>query len=465
MTSSTYRARRAHRAQRILTATVAAFAAAAALTFSIGARGAASADEAQQLKSTLTPLGAERAGSKDGVIPAWTGAEVKGGDLQGGRRSDPFASEKPLYTITAQNMAQYVDKLTDGQQALLKKYPDYRIDVYSTHRTGIGPQWVYDATFKNATNAKLEAGNLKVTGAYGGIPFPIPKSGDEAIWNHLLRWAPAGEVEDYNHYAITADGSRVLLASGKLYEQRPYYVKGGADKFDGYYWKGYQVNLAPALRAGEATVGWAAIDRADSVDPAWTYLPGQRRVRKLPVAAYDTPVPATSGFSTFDELNVFLGAPDRYEWKIIGKKELIVPYNVNRALQYKDDQVLGKHFINPDAVRWEVHRVWVVDAQLKPGKRHQIPHKRFYLDEDTWTAVLADGWDANGQLWKSYWQWLVTMSDAPGALATSFGSYDLTTGAYLAETLLGSSRAQYVIPAQGLSNDMFTAEAMAAAGQ
>lgn len=454
-----------NRPSRVLSAAAAMISAAALLAFSLAADGAVTAEEAQQLKSTLTPLGAEKAGSKDGLVPAWTGAEVKGGEFSEGKRSAPFVSEKPLYSVTAQNMAQYADKLTDGQQALLKKYPDYRIDVYPSHRTGIAPQWVYDATFKNATTAKLEAGNMKVTGAYGGIPFPIPKSGDEAIWNHLLRWAPESDVLDCTDYAVTADGSRVLLASGKVYEQRPYFVKGGADKFDGYYWKVYQVNSGPAIRAGEATVGWNSVDRADRVDPAWTYLPGQRRVRKLPVAAYDTPVPATSGFSTFDELNLFLGAPDRYEWKIIGKKEMIVPYNVNRALQVKDDQLLGKQFINPDAVRWEVHRVWVVDAQLRPGKRHQIPHKRFYLDEDTWTAVLSDGWDANGQLWKSYWQWLMTVPDAPGALPTSFGSYDLVSGGYLAENLMGSTRVQYAIPTKGLDSDMFTADAMAAAGQ
>lgn len=446
-------------------AAIALLASTFAATYSLSAHAAVSTAEAEKLKSTLTPMGAEKAGSKDGAIPTWTGAEIKGGQAVDGKRSDPFANEKPLYSITALNMAQYADKLTDGQQALLKKYADYRIYVYPTHRTGIAPQWVYDATFKNATSAKLEASNLKVENAYGGVPFPIPKSGDEAIWNHLLRYAPPADVIAYSHYAMTSDGGRVLLSSGKVYELRPYYIKGGAEKFDGYFWKIYQVNSAPALRAGEAMVGWNAIDRADRVDPVWTYLPGQRRVRKVPLAAYDTPVPATSGFSTFDEINLFGGAPDRYEWKLLGKKEMIVPYNTNRALQVKDEQLLGKNFINPDAVRWEVHRVWVLDAQLKSGKRHQIPHKRIYLDEDTWTGVLADGWDANGQLWKSYWQWLMTMSDAPGALPTTFGSYDLLKGGYLAQNVLGSNKAQYTIPAKAFDDGMFSAEAMAAAGQ
>lgn len=446
-----------------------AFASAATIVAMIGISGhtyaAVTAQEAAALKSTLTPLGAERAGNKDGTIPAWTGTEVKGGEAVNGRRSDPFANEKPLYSITAKNVDQYADKLNDGQKALFKKYPDYRIDVYPTHRTGIAPQWVYDQTFANATSAKLEAGNMKVVGAYGGIPFPIPKSGDEVLWNHLLRYAPAADYMDGNDWAITSDSNRVLLASSKVYERRPYYEKDGKDKFDGYYWKVYQVDTAPAIKSGEATVGWNAIDRADSIDPAWTYLPGQRRVRKLPVAAYDTPVPATSGFSTFDELNLFLGAPDRYDWKLLGKKEMIVPYNENRTLQVKDDELLGKHFINPDHVRWELHRVWVVDATLKAGKRHQIPHKRFYFDEDTWTAVLADGWDANGQLVKAYWQWLFVVPEGPGAFPISFGDYDMLTGAYLAVNITGARAGQYTLPAGGLSDDMFTADAMSAAGQ
>ncbi|WP_321812251.1 MULTISPECIES: DUF1329 domain-containing protein [unclassified Burkholderia] len=450
---------------RFIVVTALSVSAASMLTLNMGAYAAVGAEEAGKLKATLTPMGAEREGSKDGAIPAWTGEIIKGGDTSGGKRSDPFANEKPLYSITPQTMAQYSDKLTDGQQALLKKYPDYRIDVYPTHRTGVAPQWVYDATFRNATSAKLEAGNLKVAGAYGGIPFPIPKSGDEAIWNHLLRWSPGGDVSGVSHYQVTADGGKVLLSSGKLYEQRPYYVKDGADKFEGYYYKVYAVTSSPALHAGEANVGWSEIDRSGTLDPAWTYLPGQRRVRKLPVAAYDTPMPASSGLTTFDELNVFSGPTDRYEWKIVGKKEMIVPYNVNRALKVSDEKLVGKRFIDPDAVRWEVHRVWVIDAQLKAGKRHQVPHKRFYLDEDTWTVVLADGWDAKGQLWRTYWQWLIAMPDAPGAIPTTFGQYDLLGSTYIIENALGSARPQYEIPPQGLHGDMFTADAMAAAGQ
>ena len=121
------------------------------------AHAAVTADEAAKLKTELTPLGGERAGNKDGTIPAWTGGYTTPipGDKPGGRRGDPFKGEKPLFSITARNLGQYEEKLSDGQKALLKKDPEYRIDVYKTHRTAVAPQAVYDNTFRNATRAKL----------------------------------------------------------------------------------------------------------------------------------------------------------------------------------------------------------------------------------------------------------------------------------------------------------------------
>ena len=118
---------------------------------------AVSADEVAKLKTDLTPFGAEKAGNKDGSIPAWAGGYTTpiAGDKVGGRRGDPFSGEKPLFSITAKNADQYADKLTDGVKAMLKKYPDsYRLDVYKTQRTAAAPQWVYDNTAKNAVRAQ-----------------------------------------------------------------------------------------------------------------------------------------------------------------------------------------------------------------------------------------------------------------------------------------------------------------------
>ena len=428
------------------------------------AMAAVSAEEAAKLKTDLTPLGGEKAGNKDGSIPAWSGGYTThiAGDKPGGRRGDPFKDEKPLFSITAANMAQYADRLSDGQQALLKKYPDYRIDVYKTHRTAAAPQWVYDNTLKNATRAKLN-GDV-ASGAYGGIPFPIPKSGTEVMWNHLLRWRGTSWQFNIDSYQITSDGRAVLTVDGQGDQQMPYYLEGGsAEKFaeSGAYWLVRLVNAGPPIRAGEAIVGRENVDPAKS--QGWVYLTGQRRVRKLPNPCCDTPTPAAAGVMSFDEIEVFTGRLERYDFKLAGKKEMIVPYNGNKLLQPKTDvEALGKHGLNPDHVRWELHRVWVVDAQLRAGQRHQAPKSRYYCDEDTWTCVLADRWDANGQLWKTLWAQTFVAPDLPGLVVGAFGFNDLLSGTGFVSNLYNAKSAQYpLVPPY--PDSTFTPDAMSAA--
>ena len=105
----------------------------------------------------------------------------------------------------------HVDKLSDGQQAMLKKYPSYKIDVYPTRRTAAAPQWVYDNTFKNATRAKTTSNGDSLEGAHGGIPFPIAKTGKEAMWNHLLRWG--GEAALYEPSTWIVSGLMTVIGA------------------------------------------------------------------------------------------------------------------------------------------------------------------------------------------------------------------------------------------------------------
>jgi len=256
--------------------------------------------EAAKLQSELTPLGAEKAGNKDGMIPVWNGGytTVWPGYRSGQPRSDPFASERPRLPITAQNMQQYADQLSDGVKALLQRYPTYR-------------------------------------------------------------------------------------------------------------------------------------------------LQGQRQVQRAPNVEYDTPSFLTSGFSLIDEGLLFVGNLDRYDWKLVGKKEMFVPYNTQRFHLTKVDQALGPQHLNPDYMRWELHRVWVVEATLAPGKRHVIPKRRFYLDEDTWQALLSDGWDANGQLWHVGQAMPVLVPEQPGVVVLAHIIYDLLKDGYAASNLLNEQRRQY----------------------
>jgi hypothetical protein len=395
-----------------------------------------SAEEAARLNNELTPFGAERAGNKDGSIPAWTGGWTKpDADFKnGGTRPDPFKDDKPLYSVSARNAEQYADKLSDGMRNMFKRYPEsFRIDVYPTRRTAAAPQWVYDNTLKNATR-----GSLKGTvpdGVYGGIPFPIPKSGEELMWNHLLRWRGSNSQYLGQGIQVTADGARLLTVSGVADQSMPYYEKDGSlAKFNGDYWRVRIVNDGPPIRAGEAIVGHQQLDPDKS--ETWLYMVGQRRVRKVPSACCDTPTGATGGLMTFDELNVFDGRLDRFDWTILGKKELLIPYNSNRSFQpAKAEDLVGPKHLNPDHVRWELHRVWIVEAKVKAGVRHQMPRSVYYLDEDSWVAVLGDRWDANGRLWKSVWNIPAVMPDLPGVVDTTTGFYDHIGSAYYANSV------------------------------
>ena len=430
------------------------------------ADAAVTPEEAARLKSELTPLGAEKAGNKEGTIPVWDGGytTVSPDYRPGQPRPDPFEAERPRLTITAQNMQQYADQLSDGVKALLQRFPSYRLDVYPTHRTAAAPQWLYDNTFKNATRAKLAPNattGSQVEGVYGGIPFPIPKEGMEAIWNHLLAWQGEAYIYNSGSYVVPANGKPVLATAAIFETQYPYYYRdGGLDSFGGNYWTSKITTTGPPFRAGEKTLAIYPVGKSLQ---AWQYLVGQRRVRRAPNLEYDTPSILTSGFSFSDETRLFIGNLDRYDWKLVGKKEMFVPYNTQRFHTKKVNQVLEPPHLNPDSLRWELHRVWVVEATLAQGKRHVIPKRRFYLDEDTWQALLSDGWDAKGQLWHVGHVMPVLVPELPGVIALPYVIYDLLKDGYAASSLFNEQRRPYQVVVRWPEN-YFSPAALSAEG-
>jgi len=397
------------------------------------AQAGVSAQQVRRLENDLTPFGAQRAGNADGSIPAWTGGmtttpeAVAYDPASGDHLPNPFAKEKALYTITAQNMAHYADKLTPGQKALLKKYPDtYKLHVYPSHRTFAAPQWVYDNTAKNAVNAHLTQDEEGVVGAYGGPPFPLADKGAEAIFNHLARWNGGDCVEFYTNELVHADGSRTTGGGGRYTWDCPYYDQHGSAAT----WNGWLVSLLveyqiPARRKGEIILAHDPLDFTNKKRASWQYLPGQRRVRRAPDIAYDTPNPTFGGLVTRDDAYMFIGAIDRYNWTLKGKKEIIVPchnYDLNLATL---DQILTPGHINPEYVRWELHRVWVVEAALKKESRHIYYKRIFHLDEDSWTNVLEDKYDIHGQLWRTAVGYTVMDWTVPVVSLNSVAYYDL----------------------------------------
>jgi hypothetical protein len=408
-------------------------AAACAALLPLAAAAAVSADEAAKLKTTLTPMGAERAGNAAGTIPAWDGGLTKApaGYKNGDPRPDPFPNDKPTLTINARNMDQHADKLSDGVKALMKKYPDFRIDVYPTRRSAAAPQYVYDNTFKNATKAKLVDNGQGVEGAFGGIPFPITKDPYEMILNHRLAWTGVNIQSPLRVWVMTADGKRSMASGGNQTFRKVYYDPDVTpDKFDGYYSLGKFAATEPGSKAGEAILAHDGLN-ASSPRGLWQYLVGQRRVRKAPSVGYDTPDAVTSGIGLFDEAFMLFGPIDKHELKLIGKKELYIPYNNNRAALAKVDELVTPKTLNPSLVRWELHRVWEVEATLAAGKRHVAAKRKYYIDEDTWQIILLDGWDAKGELWRTNFTLTLTTPDVPAVLGLFFwGGYDMQTGAY-----------------------------------
>lgn len=430
------------------------------------ATAAVSREEAAKLKTTLTPMGAERAGNKDNTIPAWDGGytKVAPGYKSGDPRPDPYGADKPLLTISATNMAQHEDKLAEGVKMLLRKYPKtFQLQVYPSHRSASAPQWVYDNIAKNALKASTSNGGLTVEGAYGGIPFPIPRDGFEVMWNHQLSWKGVTIDTSSGGWVKPASGPAVLSAEVKSFDQFPYYFPdGSAETFQGLF--NTQVNslTAPSYQMGGAVLYHIPLDQFGRSQDSWQYLPGQRRVRKVPNLTYDTPNFFLSGVANFDEFKIFFGPMDRYQMKLLGKKEMYVPYNANRWWQGEVEKKLTDNHPNPDYVRFELHRVWVVEATLASGKRNVIARRRFYIDEDTWQGLMADGWDASGQLWKLGMAFPMVIPELPGVTTWTNLTFDFNTGVYAVGGEIGAAhKHQYTVLPKRFPDTYFSPDALA----
>ncbi len=430
-----------------------------------------SPEEAARLKTTLTPFGAEKAGNADGTIPEWTGGLSKipaGINYQPGQYyPDPFKDDKPLYSITAKNLAQYADKVTPGQQALLKKYPDYRLDVYRTRRTFAAPAWVYENTYQNALRAELSKDGLGVKEVYCGIPFPLPKNGNEMIFNHLCRWTGASRTGPYVAGVVLPNGTFTPAGGGDVQENYPFYIKDGTYKnFNGEIWNLLVVYQRPERRKGELLLVRDPLNQARDKRKAWQYFPGQRRVRRAPTVAYDTPDGDTGGLATYDDAYLFNGAIDRFNWKIIGKKEMYIPYNCLKYHNASIKEVTGKGHHNPDEVRWELHRVWVLESTLRKGARHIYSKRVYYLDEDSWIITLDECYDGRGALWRTSVGFSWPHYSVPGNFLVTVLHYDLQKDFYAMDAALnGLGRYLVYNVSEGIPADHFTPRYMRKQGR
>lgn len=379
-----------------------------------------------QTQPGLTVWGAEQAGSADGTIPPYTGGLTKapaGFDPTQGW-ADPFAAEKPLLVIDARNADQYAEQLTPGQLALFKRYSNYKIQVYPTHRTAAFSDAMQKAVREESGQIKLVAEGRGLAGVKNSpVPFPTPKTGLEVIWNTLLR-RPAHSLSTQSASFIASGGQTQLapVSTAQTIAFAPALGMAGSQVL---------FNLIgevkrPASQAGEAALVQEPLNFKDDTRNAWIVNAGQRRVLRAPELSHAAPAGNTDALRTVDDVYGFNGSPERFDWVLLGKRELFIPYNNYRLSnkRFKYDQLLDGVFLKPELTRFERHRVWVVEGRLKAGQDHIYSRRVLYIDEDSWYVALMDQYDLKGELWRTKALYLLQAYQVPGMFSAGEMQHD-----------------------------------------
>lgn len=388
---------------------------ASAMILASAAQAKVSEEEAARLGKDLTPLGAEVAGNADGSIPAWEpkwngvppGLEYAG---PGSPRPDPYADEKPKLIITAENYREHVDNLSEGQVALFEKYPHFKMHVFPTHRDFAIQERIAKKTAWNARNTILVNEGEGLQNYNGGVAFPIPQNDREVLWNMRTSGCYTTYEFAYDGYGVFANGERAHDAVFFI-QSHPYNNPADPDtgvteqeRGDRAVWT-FTERLAPPRVKGQLTIVSGPLDFKKAKRNAWQYDPGTRRVRKAPAIGYDNP-DGPGGMQTIDDHKGFNGAFDRFTYKLLGRKEVYVPFH---NFKFNDSRIgtlddrLTTNFVNPEYVRFEKRRVWVVEAELAPGKRHAYKKRRWYVEGDSWNPVMSENFDGRDNLWRVGW--------------------------------------------------------------
>lgn len=405
--------------------------AAAAIASSIAISGVASAkvppERAAALGDTLTPMGSEAAGNADGSLPAWKPYTQDGFQ----RGDDPYAADKPIAVITSKNLPDYERFLSEGHKALFRTFPDtYRMPLYPSRRGAAYPAWFLEATKANATAVELTNSGHGFCCAAKGFPFPIPGNGTEVMWNHIMRYNTRGFRGYVGAAATTSSGAYVIERS--YFELAYAYNNPEATPQTLGNQNLYVMSktVSPASKAGIAYLLHVPLDRIAQSTGVWSYIAGGRTLR-IGEVGYDNP--AFEGLMTQDQIDMFNGPLDRYTIKLLGKREMIVPYNSYRLydpkLKYKD--IIAKGHIAPDTTRYEKHRVWVIEAGVREGIKHLYRKRIFYVDEDSWIVIAQDIYDDRGEFWRFAESHSINFPQVPVMINGVQVHYDLQSRRYV----------------------------------
>ena len=423
-----------------------------------------------RLGRDLTPAGGEVAGNRDNTIPAWEGeiAPLPGWS-QGKVRADywKYKAEKPLFSIDAGNVDKYAARLAPAQIAKIRGTQGYRMDVYPSHRNCGLPNFVQANTKAGAAQSRIGADGWSLEAAVlPSVPFPFPQSGIEAMWNFLARYqGVAAEWPNGTTYISGTPGSgRDIVVKWLQLNYYPWAARGAHSPKDygglanGTFYPIYE----PVALAGQALITRYYFGR----DPEpFYYFTGQRRVRRLPTYAYDAPIIGSENQYPTDEMLLFYGNPDRFDWKLAGKKEFYTPYNGFPLTNFnaKIADVFGPAFLNPAYRRYELHRLWVLEGTVKAGMRHSAAKKVLYLDEDSWNIAIGEDYDSAGKIWRLNEEPVLPAWEIHACVSGPLTNLnDLISGRYVADMTVieGTDLKFYTDPSEDrrLKDSFFTPE-------
>ena len=398
------------------------------------------AEQLARLDTELTPVGAERAGNATGTIPAWTGGLPQQPLDPVVGYVDPYSADPVLFTITAANAEQYRDQLTDGHRKLFEEHPDtYRLNVYPTRRSANWPENVLADVKRQAPFARTEGYELLDVGK-SAVPFPLTRDPLQMMWNHSLRWRGGSVLREYSWFPVDRKGRyfEVRVLNALAFDQQGYMAEPRPNRLFNLY----GLYLAPANIEGQLTLVWEPVNAVAESRKTWIYQTVSRRVVRTPSLAYDDLDRRTQGMRTADQFDGWNGAPDKYDWELLGKREMFIPYNSyklsDKKLKYAD--IIKPDNVNPDLLRYELHRVWVIEATLRPGEYHRYPRRIFYLDEDTWQVSMEEDYDSDGTLWRFGDHPQMQFYDVLVPWYRATVTYDFKANAYLASDLDNESR-------------------------
>ena len=339
---------------------------------------------------------------------------------------DPYPDDEILLVIDKNNFKQFSETiLTPGQLEMFNLYPEtFKMNVYESRRSCSVPPEVIELTKENA--ALIDEGE-GIIGVVGSIPFPNPTEALHHVWNHILRYRGVEIYGSSPFFIINPDGTRTYGAGEAIAKNfwNPF------TKND----KGLQgmimikVTHPPRLADASALI-IESLNAFETPRRSWVYNPGTRRVRRAPDIAYDYKPSASQGITTADQSGGFNGAKDRYNWKSLGVQKKLMPYNAYEFHETLIEDVLQPYHVNQDILRYELVNVNVVQADLKSGKRHIIPHRTMYFDLDSHNMLSEETYDGEKTL-QTYREFpLINFYDQPMCLSIHEATYDLTTKRY-----------------------------------